>query len=205
MPHGERLNTITHLFGAAMAFIGAGLLMYLAHSKHDTWKFFCFAVYGATTVWLYFSSTLYHGTHGFWKEVWRRFDYTGIYLKIAGNYTPFALLTLAGTMGWMIASWVWVLALVGIAQELYIGKKTRKLSMIIYVLMSAAIVPALHELYKALPAIGFVMVMAGFISYVIGMYFYTNDEKIKHGHGIWHMFVLGGSALQYLCLLLYVV
>jgi len=205
MPHGERLNTLTHLFGAAMALIGACLLMYLATSKHDPWKIFCFAVYSCTTVWLYFSSTLYHGTNGFWKEIWRKCDYTGIYLKIAGNYTPYALLTLAGTKGFAICSFVWVLAIVGIVQELLIGKHTRKYSYVIYVLMSAAVVPALHELYRALPAMGFAMVMAGFTSYVVGMFFYTNDTKIKHGHGIWHIFVLGGSALQYLCLLFYVV
>ena len=75
----------------------------------------------------------------------------------------------------------------------------------IYVLMAGAVTPALHHLFTALPMAGFAMVMLGFLCYVIGLYFYANDTKIKHGHGIWHVCVLGGSTLQYLCLLLYVV
>ncbi len=205
MPHGERINTLTHLLGTALATLGAILLIYLAYQKHDMWKVVSFTIYGGTTVWLYFASTLYHGTDGVRKNFWRKLDHTGIYLKIAGNYTPYMLITLAGIKGWAILSFVWAMAVIGICQELLVGKKTRKYSMAIYVLMAGAVTPALHHLFKALPVAGFAMVMLGFLCYVIGLYFYANDTKIKHGHGIWHVCVLGGSTLQYLCLLLYVV
>lgn len=205
MPHGERINTLTHLIGTIFAVLGSILLIFLSYQKNDLWKMFSFAVYGATTVWLYFSSTLYHGSLGGKKELWRKFDFTGIYLKIAGNYTPYMLITLAGLHGWAILSFVWTLAFIGICQELLIGKRTRKYSMYIYIAMASAVTPALSHLFNALPRTGFALVMAGFFCYCIGLYFYINDEKIKHGHGIWHICVLGGSTFQYLCLLFYVV
>lgn len=200
---GERFNTASHAFGAFLALVGCTLLLVLAASKQDTWRLFSFSIYAFSTVGLYCISTLYHGSSGVRKDFYRRLDYIGIYLKIAGSYTPYAILALRGNIGWMVLGVVWTLAFVGILWELFAEPKTRTPSLAIYGVMSVTVLPALKNLMDALPPAGFAMVMAGFFSYAVGMYFFLNDEKIKHGHGMWHVCVMSGTAFQYLCVLIY--
>lgn len=200
---GERFNTFSHAVGALLALIGSALLVYLAASKQDTWRLFSFTVYAFTTVGLYCISTVYHGSQGQKKDFYRKLDYIGIYLKIAGNYTPYAVLALRGKTGWMVLGVVWALALVGIMWELMAAPKSRSLSLALYGIMSVTVLPALKQLMDAIPPAGFAMIIAGYLSYAIGVYFFFNDEKIKHGHGMWHLCVMGGTAFQYLCVLIY--
>lgn len=201
--YGERFNTFTHALGAFLTLIGSVLLLYLAAYKQDTWRLFSFGIYAVTTVGLYSISTIYHGSSGEKKDFFRKLDYIGIYLKIAGNYTPYAILALRGKTGWAVLGVVWTLAVVGILWELVVAPKNRSMSLALYGIMSVTVLPALKQLMDAVPPLGFAMIMAGFTSYAIGVYFFFNDEKIKHGHGMWHICVMGGTAFQYLCVLLY--
>ena len=200
---GERLNTFTHATGALFAVLGSFLLLYIAAAKQDTWRLFSFSIYAFTTVGLYLISTLYHAASNSKKEFYRKLDYIGIYLKIAGNYTPFAILALRGNVGWMVLGVVWTLAITGIIWEIFSPTKNRSLSFIIYGVMSVTVLPALKNLMDALPPLGFAMVLAGYASYAVGCYFFFNDERIKHGHGMWHLCVMAGTAFQFLCVLLY--
>jgi hemolysin III len=203
--HGERFNTLSHLFATAVAFIGAYVLLETAAEKSDMWKLACFAVYGLTTVGLYFISTIYHGSHGPAKKFFRKLDYIGIYLKIAGNYTPFAVLILRGTVGWVVLATVWALALFGIYQELFLWQERgRRISMMIYGIMSLSVLPFVKQLIDGLPAAGFALIVAGYLSYAVGVYFFLNDRRVKHGHGIWHICVICGTTCQFLCLFFYV-
>lgn len=205
MQHGERFNTLSHLVATAFAAVGASILLYFALSKNDSLEILAVIIYAITTVGLYGASTLYHGSHGQIKNLLRRLDYIGIYLKIAGNYTPFMIILLRGTVGWATLTLVWSLALIGIIHEFNLGKKTRRYSLIIYGTMSLAVLPIVKNLIDALPPAGLGLIAAGYISYAIGFYFYMNDHRIKHGHGLWHVGVIGGTLFQYLCLALYVV
>jgi len=205
MQHGERFNTISHLIATGFAAIGSLIVLYLAAEKHNLLELLSVAVYAVTTVGLYSASTLYHGSQGLLKDLFRRMDYIGIYLKIAGNMTPFMIILLRGTTGWAILAVTWTLALIGIFHEFNLGKKTRRYSLIIYGVMNLAVLPVLKNLVDSLPPQGFALIVAGYISYAIGFYFFLNDERIKHGHGIWHIGVIGGTLFQYLCLVLYVV
>jgi hemolysin III len=204
MQYGERFNTLSHLFGTCFSIFGAGLLLSIALAKQDVWEILAFSIYAITTVGLYSASTLYHGSQGTLKNLLRQLDYIGIYLKIAGNYTPFMILLLRGNVGWLVLGIVWSLALVGIIHEFNLGKKTRRYSMIIYGLMSLAILPFVKHLIDALPLPALGLILAGYVSYSIGFYFYLNDSRIKHGHGLWHIGVIGGTLCQFLCLLFYV-
>ena len=129
-----------------------------------------------------------------------------IYLLIAGSYTPFTLIPLKGGWGWSLFGVSWGLALFGIIQELTIGRKSEKrlLSMMIYVIMGWLILVAVSPLVRALPFAGLFWLTLGGILYSAGIYWFVNDAKIKHGHGIWHLFVLGGSIAQFLCIYFYV-
>lgn len=204
MYYGEKFNSISHLVGAGLAASGAVALIVLAAHLGDPWKIVSFSIYGAMLLTLYIASTLYHCLQGRAKDILQKFDHCAIYLLIAGSYTPFTLVSLRGPWGWSLFGTVWGLALLGIAQEIWLAKGARIFSLIIYVAMGWLAVIAISPLITALSWAGFAWLAAGGLAYTIGILFYALDTKIRHGHGIWHLFVLGGSACHYFALLFYV-
>lgn len=204
MYYGEKFNSISHSAGALLAAVGGVLLIVLATQSGDPWKIVSFSVYSATLLTLYLTSTLYHSMRGSAKDVLRKLDHCAIYLLIAGSYTPFTLVTLRGALGWWMFGAVWGLALVGIAQELWIAKGARVLSLVIYLLMGWLAVVGIVPLIHALSWDGFWWLAAGGLLYTGGIGFYATDHKVRHGHGVWHLFVLAGSICHYVAVLLYV-
>ena len=205
MYYGERFNSISHLVGAALAIAGAVLLIVLAARLGDPWKIVSFSVYGAMLILLYIFSTLYHSVRGARaKNVLRKFDHCSIYLLIAGTYTPFALVSLRSSWGWWLFGVIWGLALLGIAQEIWLARGARALSLVIYVLMGWLAVVVILPLWHALTPAGFTWLAAGGVFYTLGIAFYATDHKVRHGHGLWHLFVLAGSACHFFTMLLYV-
>ena len=205
MYHGERFNSISHLVGAALALAGAVLLIVLAARVGDPWKIVSFSVYGVMLVTLYVFSTLYHSVRGpRAKDVLRKFDHCSIYLLIAGTYTPFALVSLRSSWGWWLFGVIWGLALLGIAQEIWLARGARVLSLVIYVLMGWLAMGVVVPLWHALTPAGFAWLAAGGACYTLGIIFYATDHKVRHGHGLWHLFVLAGSACHFFTVLLYV-
>lgn len=204
MYHGERFNSISHLAGAALATVGTAVLITTAARLGDPWKIVSFAVYGAALVALYVFSTLYHSLRGRAKQVLRKFDHCCIYLLIAGSYTPFALVSLRGAWGWSLLGAVWSLALLGTVQEIWLARGARLPSLIIYLLMGWLALVAASPLWLALTPAGFGWMLAGGGLYTAGLLFYATDHKLRHGHGIWHLFVLGGSTCHFFTVLLYV-
>lgn len=205
MESGEKFNTWTHLAGAVLALAGAVVLIALGTLSGDVWKIVSFSIYGTTLVLLYTISTMYHNAaHGKMKVLFRQLDHNAIYLLIAGSYTPFSLVSLRGGWGWSLFGVVWGLALLGMFQESFVKQKTRAVSLLIYVTMGWVAIVALIPLVKVLSWSGFAWVMAGGLTYTVGIIFYLNDHKFEHWHGIWHLFVLAGSILHYVAILLYV-
>ena len=204
MYYGERFNSISHLVGAALALAGSAVLVVLAAQLGDPWKIVSFSIYGAMLVALYVFSTLYHSLRGRAKDVLRKFDHCSIYLLIAGSYTPFALVSLRGAWGWSLFGVIWGLALLGIAQEIWLARGARVISMVIYLLMGWLALVAVWPLWLALQPAGFAWLLAGGALYTIGIVFYATDRKLRHGHGVWHLFVMGGSACHFIAVLLHV-
>ena len=198
MYHGERLNASTHLAGTVLATGGAVALVVMALQKADPTRLVSFSIYGLTLTLLYLASTLYHSTQGRVKDVFRKLDYCAIYLVIAGTYTPFALVTLkGGHEGWTLLWGVWALALVGILQECWVAKGKRLTSLAIYLLMGWLALFTLDPLAAALTVKGMTWMLGGGIVYTVGIVFYLLDERVAHFHGIWHLFVIAGSATHY--------
>lgn len=205
MYKGEKFNSYSHLIGTILAAVGASLLVSAAIDKGDAFKIVAFSIYSVMLVFLYATSTIYHSVPvGRFKDFFRQMDYISIYLMIAGSYTPFTLITLKGPWGWSIFGVIWGLALIGIIQEVIIGKRTRKYSLLIYLLMGWLIVLAIKPLLASLAPMGVVWLASGGVAYTVGVIFFVFDEKVKHFHGIWHLFVLAGSICQFLCLFLFV-
>ena len=201
---GERLNSSTHLIGTVLAIAGLVALVVMASLQADPWKIVSFSLYGATMVLLYGVSTLYHSVRGRAKAWLQKCDHSAIYLLIAGSYTPFSLVTLRGPWGWSLFGVSWGLALFGIVQELTLGRRTRVLSMLLYVVMGWLVLVAAQPLVAALPLGGLIWLALGGVCYSVGIYWVIHDEKIRHGHVIWHLFVLAGSACQFISVAAYV-
>lgn len=206
MYHGEKFNSFTHLIGFLLALAGAVILLYYAALTENTYKIVSTAIYGTMMILLYGISTLYHSIRlPRAKGILQKLDHISIYLFIGGSYTPFTLITLQGSWGWWIFGINWLLALIGICCELTIAKKTRTPSLIIYIVMGWLIITAIKPLSIALNPRGLMLLALGGLLYTLGIVFFIFDEKIRHFHGIWHLFVLGGSISQYFCILLYLV
>jgi len=204
MYQGEKFNAVSHLIGTVLALAGAIVLVVLAAIEGDPWKVVSFAIYGVTLVVMYSSSTLYHSIRGRAKDALRKMDHQSIYLLIAGSYTPFCLVTLRGPWGWSLFGVVWGLALLGGLQELRPRNDARILSVVIYLLMGWVALVALVPLVHALGRTGFAWVGAGGLFYTVGIVFYALDARLTHAHGVWHLFVLAGSAAHYVAIFNYV-
>ena len=205
---GERFNTYSHLSGLVLAAAGLVMMLLKAGEYGDGYRTFSVSVYGISLFLLYLSSSLYHGIKaGRLKSILKKVDHCMIYVLIAGSYTPFALVSLRNGPGWTVFLLSWLLAVAGIIQELTLGRESEKrlLSIVIYVVMGWMVLAVMKTLTASLPAAGLVWLAAGGILYSIGIYWFVNDKKIRHGHGIWHLFVLGGSITQFISVYGYVI
>jgi hemolysin III len=205
MYRGERFNAWTHLIGALAALSGAVWLIVVAAASGDLLKTASVAIYGVTLVMLYSISTVYHSVRGRIKRVLRKLDHLSIYLLIAGSYTPFCLICLRGAWGWSLFGIVWTLAAIGMAQEIKPRSEARVLSLVIYAVMGWIVLVAIKPLLATLGLAGFLWLAAGGLFYTVGIVFFTFDERYRHWHGIWHLFVIAGSLCHFIAILFYVV
>jgi len=199
MYYGERLNSISHLVGAALALIGLGALLTIGIQTHDPWVIISFSVFG---------STLYHSfSPPRLKRIFRIFDHVSIYLLIAGTYTPYMLVTQRDGNGWLIMGIIWTLTVVGILSEVYLSGRAVKVGqMIIYFAMGWACFFDFASLKAVLPETGLLWLTVGGLAYTAGVIFYILDkmDKLTHAHGIWHFFVLAGSISHFISIIGYV-
>ena len=208
MYYGEKLNSISHLVGAAFALIGLGALLSVAIQTRDPWVITSFSVFGISMVLLYTMSTLYHSfSTSRLKNIFQLFDHISIYLLIAGTYTPYMLVTQRDANGWLIMGIIWSLAVAGILSEIFLSGRTVKIGqMIIYLGMGWACTFDFASLKAALPETGLLWLTAGGLAYTAGVVFYVLDkmDKLTHAHGIWHFFVLTGTISHFISIIGYV-
>jgi hemolysin III len=204
MYYGEKFNAWTHLVGAILATIGAIWMLTVATMTGDIWKIVSVAVYGVALVLLYSASTVYHSVRGRAKVLMQKVDHFSIYLLIAGSYTPFCLVTLRGPWGWTLFGIVWALAIIGILQEIKPRSEARVMSIVIYAVMGWIVLVAVKPLMAALGMAGFVWLALGGVFYTVGIIFFAFDTRVRHFHGIWHLFVIAGSLLHFVAISRYV-
>ena len=205
---GERFNAYSHLLGALLATVGCVLLLTKAAASSAPLSIISAAAYGACLIVLYVGSTVYNSVRqSALKNALQKFDHCAIYLLIAGSYTPFSLITLNGAWGWSLFGVSWGLAAFGIVQELTVSRNSEKrlLSMLVYVVMGWMVLVAIYPLFNTLSGWGLFWLALGGVLYSGGIYWFINDDKIKHGHGIWHVFVLLGSLAQFISIYFYVI
>ena len=200
----EVFNSVSHGVGALLAVVGASVIVTLAACFGDVLAVMSSIIYGISLVILYTMSTLYHAfPFDKVKKVFRVFDHASIFILIAGTYTPCCLIGLYGNVkGIWVTAVVWTCAVAGIVMNAISLEKTEKLSMVLYVIMGWAIVFVIKDVVRALWGPGFWLLLAGGLAYTGGIVFYK--MKFKYMHSIWHLFVLAGSVLHYLCIVMYV-
>lgn len=204
MHYGERFNAWTHLVGALLALIGAGWMIFVASMRADAKSVISVIIYGGSMVQLYTISTIYHSARGRAKRILQKCDHLSIYLMIAGSYTPFCLISLRGSCGWVLFGVIWGLALFGMLQEIKPFSANRLFSIIIYAIMGWIVLVAADPLLLALRPAGFMWLVGGGLMYTVGILFFLFDQRVRYFHGIWHLFVILGSVMHYITILLYV-
>ena len=197
-------NSITHGIGIALSLAAFVILVVYASRQGDSWKIISFSIYCTSLVLLYTASTLYHSfSEPKLKHYLKIFDHSAIYLLIAGTYTPFMLVMLRDSIGWILFIIIWSLALMGVCFKFFFAHRFRILSTILYLAMGWMIVIAFKPMLNNIPEGGLYWLLAGGISYSLGVIFYL-WKKLLYNHAIWHLFVLGGSICHFFAVLLYV-
>ena len=200
----ERINVASHAFGLVCSVAALLPLINRAVSHGSAWYTVSFTVFGASLVILFAASTVYHSARDpRVRSRLRVLDHAAIYILIAGTYTPFTLITLQGSIGWILFCVAWALALAGITLKLFFTGRFRKTSTLMYVLMGWIIVFAIEPLIAGLPQAGLLWLVAGGIAYTLGAVIYS-FKKIPFGHAVFHAFVLMGSGCHFVAIYLYV-
>lgn len=203
---GEEIaNSVIHGIGVALSIAALVLLVTFSAFSGDGVKLAASLVFGISLVLEYAASTLYHAfPQERVKHVFKILDHCGIYLLIAGSYTPFCLVTLRDSGGMTLFWVVWGLAIAGIAMESFWAYRPRWLSAAVYLALGWIVVLLIGPLMDALPPAGLWLLVAGGLSYTLGTVFYVL-KKVPYMHAIWHVFVLGGSICHFLAVLLFVI
>ncbi|WP_233236561.1 hemolysin III family protein [Bordetella sp. LUAb4] len=197
MHHGERFNTATHVFGFCLATAALAWLGPRMWQQGGPGVAAGFVIYGLSLLTVYASSMLFHGTRGASKATWAIVDHSAIYLLIAGTYTALALLCLNGLKLAILLGAVWLLCLAGLLNEVWLGR-SRKPPVWRYVGLGWFAVAALVPVMPEMNARSLVALWGGAAVYTAGTVFYRNRRALRHAHGVWHMFVIGGSACHFL-------
>ncbi|MBL19518.1 MAG: hemolysin III family protein [Flavobacteriaceae bacterium] len=206
MPTEEKLNAWSHGLGVGLG-IAALVLLLLGVDQTNPYGLFSVVVYGLSIILLFLASTCYHAiatTSNKNKHYFRVADHIGIYLLIAGTYTPVLLIAIPNGLGWPLFWVVWGIAAFGLLLKLFFTGKFERFSTFLYLAMGWLAIIPFGELTAALAPKGLAWLIAGGLAYTVGVVFYA-IEKIPYNHFIWHLFVLGGASCHFFMVFLYVI
>jgi len=201
----EIFNSVSHGISALAAVVGCTVMVTLSACFGDIKAVVSSLVFGLALVVMYTMSTLYHAfPFEKVKKLFRIFDHSSIPVLIAGSYTPFCIIALQGSgKGVAVITVVWRCALTAIALNVINLDRFEKFTLIIYVVMGWTALTVLKDIIASLPLPAFILLLAGGISYTVGLIFYKMN-KIRYMHSVWHLFVTLGSVLHFLCVVIYV-
>lgn len=206
---GEEIaNMVTHIIGGVFALAAIPLLVVTAALHGDPWAVVSGAVYGITLLIMFTVSSIYHGLKpGRAKRVMRVIDHCDIYFLIAGTYTPILLAGIRPinpAMAWTLFAVEWALAAVAVTLNAVDLKRFEKISMVCYIGMGWGVIVMIEPTIRAMTASGFALLLAGGIAYTIGAVLYAVGKRVRYIHSVFHVFVLIGSVLHFLAILLYI-
>lgn len=203
------MNMVTHIVGGALGIVALVLCVVFAALHRNVYGVVSSAIYGFSLIALYAVSSVYHGLRpNMGKKVMQVIDHCTIYFLIAGTYTVITLSALrpvSPALGWGMFAFEWVLAAIAATLTAIDLKKYNVFSMICYISMGWAIIPFAGTALEVLTLPGFLLLLSGGIAYTIGAVLYGIGSKMKWMHSVFHIFVVLGSLLHFLSVLLYAV
>lgn len=198
----EIISSIVHGIGVFLSIAITSVLVTLSAVYGNVWSIVSTAIFGASMMLMYMASTLYHAIpfpHA--KTILKKFDHIAIYYLIAGTYTPFLLVLMRGTLGWLLFAVIWSLALLGTVLKIVSsGSGTKILSVSLYLGMGWLVLIASKTLFAVMSKLALVFLVLGGIFYTVGIIFYLWKSK-KYTHAIWHGFVLVGTIMHFMAIL----
>ena len=205
----EVMNMVTHIVGGALGVVALVLCVIFSALHRDPWGVVGSAIYGASLILLYTSSSVYHGLRpGMGKKVMQVIDHCTIYFLIGGTYTPILFCSIrpvSPVWAWVLFGIVWGLAAMAATFTAIDLKKYSKLSMICYIGMGWSILLAAKTAIEAIPLPGLLWCLGGGISYTVGAVLYGLGKKKRFMHSVFHIFVVLGSLMQFFCVFFYVI
>lgn len=203
----EIMNMVTHIVGGGIGVLALILCVLRTVSAGSTPGIIGASIYGSTMIALYAISSVYHGLHtGTGKKVMQIIDHCTIYFLIAGTYTPIllsAFLPVYPVLAWGLLAGEWLLCFLAATLTAIDLKKYTVFSMICYIGMGWGIIFFLPQCMEVMSANGFYLLLSGGIAYTIGAVLYGIGAKMRWMHSVFHIFVVLGSLLQFLSILLY--
>ena len=204
----EIMNMVTHIVGGALGIIALALCLLRTVPTENVLAIFSSLIYGLSMICLYCFSSIYHGLRPcLGKLVLQVVDHCTIYFLIAGTYTPIVLCAIEPVypgLGWGLFAWQWSLGILAAVLTAIDLKKYSIFSMICYIGMGWSILPFLPQAMTSLTPAGFYLVLAGGIAYTLGAVLYGLGSKMHWMHSVFHIFVVLGSLLQFLAIILFV-
>ena len=201
----ERLNILSHWYAFLCSSICFILLIVKGINDGTPIYIFSLVTFGIAWMLMFLSSTMYHKSKDpIKRNKYRMLVMFALYTMIAGSYTPYALIGLQGTRGWILFGVVWSIALFGILWKMFTVGKYNIISTLLYIGMGGICVFYTQDLFKLLPYEGVVWLIAGCLSYLVGVFFYFMDDRIQYNHFIWHLFVIAGSFSHFISIFFYV-
>lgn len=198
----EIISSIVHGIGVFLSIAITSVLVTLSAVYGNVWSIVSTAIFGASMMLMYMASTLYHAIpfpHA--KTILKKFDHIAIYYLIAGTYTPFLLVLMRGTLGWVLFAVIWSLALLGTVLKIVSsGSGTKIWSVSLYLGMGWLVLIASKTLFAVMSKLALVFLVLGGIFYTAGIIFYLWKSK-KYTHAIWHGFVLVGTIMHFMAIL----
>ena len=207
--HGEEImNMATHIVGSGLGILIMILCILKSTASNSISGIIGSSIYGGTLVALYTVSSVYHGMHpGTGKKVMQIIDHCTIYFLICGTYTPIllsAFIPVYPALGWGLLTAEWTLAILAATLTAIDLKKYNVFSMLCYITMGWGIIFFLPQALQVLGKEGFSLLLSGGIAYTIGAILYGIGSKKHWIHSVFHIFVVFGSILQALSIILYV-
>ena len=203
-PAAKCADLVVHIVGLTLALVGGIVLLVLAVQAGSITKVVGVSIYAAGIVAMLAFSTAYNFAKPQYRPLLRRLDHAGIFLMIAGSYTPFTTQSLTGAWAWGMTAAVWGIAGLGILAKLLTKRLERKVSVALYLALGWLVVIALKPMIDSLAWYALLLLVAGGVLYSTGVIFYVN-KKLKFARAIWHGHVVAAAAAHWAAILLGVV
>ena len=205
----EIFNMTSHIVGAAFGLIALIVCLVVSIIHKDMFELMSSLIYGVNMIVLYTMSSIYHGLSPKLraKKVFQILDHCSIYLLIAGSYTPFCLVTFMRYntyLGWSMFLIIWLVAIIGVVFDSIDLKRFRVISKFIYLILGWCIIFKISLLIELIGLTGFILLLSGGIAYTFGAILFAIGMKKKYIHSVFHLFILLGTFLQFICIIKFV-